>query len=108
MRAEGLATAAAKLPVPDKSKLVFKKKSEYRYIGKDVAPVDQHNIVTGKDIEPSKLPVLDACMIVLMDHGITPPAIVARLIADSLPGQAQIGIAAGTMMIGEKSCAVNG
>jgi citrate synthase len=59
-------------------------------------------IVTGKDMEPRKLPVLDACMIVLMDHGITPTAIVARLIADSLPGQAQVGIAAGTMMIGEK------
>jgi citrate synthase len=59
-------------------------------------------IVTGKDIEPRKLPLMDACMIVLMDHGITPTAIVARLIADSLPGQSQVGIAAGTMMIGEK------
>src|ERR1035438_6139331 len=32
-----LAAAAAKLPVPDKSQLVFKKKSEYRYIGKDLS-----------------------------------------------------------------------
>jgi citrate synthase len=59
-------------------------------------------IVTGKPIERSKLPVMDACMIVLMDHGITPTAMVARLIADSLPGQPQVAIAAGTMMVGEK------
>lgn len=59
-------------------------------------------IVVGKEIERSKLPVLDACMIVLMDHGITPTAMVARLIADSLPTQPQVAIAAGTMMIGEK------
>lgn len=59
-------------------------------------------IVVGKEIERSKLPVFDACMIVLMDHGITPTAMVARLIADSLPGQPQVAIAAGTMMVGEK------
>jgi citrate synthase len=59
-------------------------------------------IVVGKEIERSKLPVLDACMIVLMDHGITPTAMVARLIADSMPTQPQVAIAAGTMMIGEK------
>ncbi len=59
-------------------------------------------IVVGKVLAPAKLPVFDACMIVLMDHGITPTAMVARLMADSLPGQPQIAIAAGTMMIGEK------
>lgn len=59
-------------------------------------------IVVGKMLPPAKLPVFDACMIVLMDHGITPTAMVARLMADSLPGQPQIAIAAGTMMIGDK------
>jgi isoquinoline 1-oxidoreductase beta subunit len=42
--------AAAALPVPAKTELRFKNPSEYRYIGKDVAVVDQHNIVTGKAI----------------------------------------------------------
>jgi citrate synthase len=59
-------------------------------------------IVVGKRLAPAQLPLFDACMIVLMDHGITPTAMVARLMADSLPGQPQIAIAAGTMMIGEK------
>jgi citrate synthase len=59
-------------------------------------------IIVGKALEPAKLPVFDACMIILMDHGITPSAMVARLMADSLPGQPQVAIAAGTMMIGEK------
>ena len=42
--------AAATMPVPAKTELRFKNPSEYRYIGKDVAIVDQHNIVTGKAI----------------------------------------------------------
>jgi isoquinoline 1-oxidoreductase beta subunit len=45
-----LAAAAAKLPVPDKSKLIFKKKSEYRYIGKDVRVYDLTDITHGKAV----------------------------------------------------------
>ncbi len=45
-----LAAAAAKLPVPDKSKLVFKKKSEYRYIGKDLPVYDLADITHGKAV----------------------------------------------------------
>lgn len=45
-----LAAAAAKLPVPDKSKLTFKKKSEYRYIGKDLPIYDLSDILHGKAI----------------------------------------------------------
>jgi isoquinoline 1-oxidoreductase beta subunit len=43
-----LAAAAAKLPVPDKSKLLFKKKSEYRYIGKDIPIYDLADITHGR------------------------------------------------------------
>lgn len=43
-----LAADAAKLPVPDKSKLTFKKKSEYRYIGKDIPIYDLADITHGK------------------------------------------------------------
>ncbi len=45
-----LVASAATLPIPAKQELRFKKPDEYRYIGKDVAIVDQHNIVTGKAI----------------------------------------------------------
>ena len=42
-----LAPAAAKLPVPDKSKLIFKKKAQYRYIGKDLPVYDLADITHG-------------------------------------------------------------
>jgi isoquinoline 1-oxidoreductase beta subunit len=45
-----LVAIAATLPVPAKTDLRFKKPEDYRYIGKDVAILDQHNIVTGKAI----------------------------------------------------------
>ena len=45
-----LAASAAKLPVPDKSQLVFKKKSDYRYIGKDFPIYDLADITHGKAI----------------------------------------------------------
>ncbi len=43
-----LAEAASKLPVPDKSALKFKPKSEYRYIGKPKAPLyDLQDMISG-------------------------------------------------------------
>ena len=43
-----LAAAAAKLPVPPKESVTLKKRSEWRYIGKDTALYDLPDIVTGK------------------------------------------------------------
>ncbi len=43
-----LVAVAATLPVPAKADLKFKNSAEYRYVGKDVAVLDQHAIVTGK------------------------------------------------------------
>jgi isoquinoline 1-oxidoreductase subunit beta len=45
-----LAAAAAKLPVPKKEDVPLKKRSEWRYIGKDSALFDLPDIVTGKAI----------------------------------------------------------
>ena len=45
-----LAASAANLPVPEKSQLVFKKKSDYRYIGKDFPIYDLADITHGKAI----------------------------------------------------------
>lgn len=45
--------------------------------------------------------VLDACLVMLMEHGFTPSALVARLIHDSVPGQSQVAIAAGLLSVGD-------
>jgi isoquinoline 1-oxidoreductase beta subunit len=45
-----LVSIASTLPVPAKQDLRFKKPEDYRYIGKEVPVVDQHNIVTGKAV----------------------------------------------------------
>lgn len=45
--------------------------------------------------------VLDACLVTLMEHGWTPTSIITRLMADSVPGQAQVAIAAGLLAVGD-------
>ncbi len=44
--------------------------------------------------------VLDACLVTLMEHGLNPSTIVTRLIADSVPGEPQVAMAAGLLAIG--------
>ena len=59
-------------------------------------------IVSGREPEPGEVRILDACMIILMDHGITPNALVSRLVEDSMPGDVQVPVAAGLLMVGNK------
>jgi citrate synthase len=59
-------------------------------------------IVTGRFPSSGELRVFDACLTVLMDHGLTPTAVVARLVEDSVPDDIQISIAAGLLMVGNK------
>lgn len=49
---------------------------------------------------PTETRVLDACLVTLMEHGMTISAIVTRLIADNVPGEAQVAMAAGLLPIG--------
>jgi len=58
--------------------------------------------VTGLRPSVAQLRIVDAAMVVLMDHGLTPSALVARLVGDSLPNDPQVAIAAGVMMVGDK------
>ena len=44
--------------------------------------------------------VLDACLVTLMEHGLTPSAVVTRLMADSVPGEPQVAIASGLLAVG--------
>ncbi len=44
--------------------------------------------------------LLDACLVTLMEHGLTPGAVIARLMADSVPEEPQVAIASGLLAIG--------
>ena len=59
-------------------------------------------LVTGRELPDNYARTFDACMVILMDHGITPTALVARMVHDSLPDDVQLPMIAGTMMVGNK------
>jgi citrate synthase len=59
-------------------------------------------LVTGRDLPANYIRTFDASMVILMDHGITPTALVARMVYDSLPEDVQLPMIAGTMMVGNK------
>jgi citrate synthase len=59
-------------------------------------------IVTGRMPEKGELVCFDACMTVLMDHGLTPGAMVARFVEDSVPEDMQVPIAAGLLTVGNR------
>ncbi|MBH0122189.1 citryl-CoA lyase [Rhodococcus sp. HM1] len=44
--------------------------------------------------------VLDACLVTLMEHGWVPTSIVTRLVADSVPDDVQVAMAAGLLSVG--------
>lgn len=44
--------------------------------------------------------VLDACLVTLMEHGLTPSAVITRLMALSVPQEPQVAIASGLLAIG--------
>jgi citrate synthase len=58
-------------------------------------------LIAGRMPTDNEVRVLDACLVTLMEHGWTPTSIIARLAADSVPGQSQVGIAAGLLAIGD-------
>ncbi len=49
---------------------------------------------------PAEARVLDACLVTLMEHGWTPSSIIARVVADSVPDDSQVAIAAGLLSLG--------
>lgn len=59
-------------------------------------------IVTGRLPTMQQTKVFDAALLVLMDHGLTPSALVARLVSDSNPDDIQIPLAAGALMVGNR------
>ncbi|MGO4567088.1 citryl-CoA lyase [Rhizobium sp. 2YAF20] len=59
-------------------------------------------IVTGRKPSREQTRVLDAALLILMDHGLTPSALVARMVADSNREDVQIPLAAGILMVGNR------
>lgn len=59
-------------------------------------------IVTGRMPSAGELRCFDACLTILMDHGITPNALVARLAHDSAPEDIQVAMASALLMVGNR------
>lgn len=57
-------------------------------------------LIAGRLPEPREARLLDACLVTLMEHGLTPSAIVTRMIADNVPAESQVAMAAGLLTIG--------
>jgi citrate synthase len=56
--------------------------------------------VTGRMPTAAQTAVLDACLVTLMEHGLTPSALATRLVYGSTPEATQSAIAAGLLAVG--------
>lgn len=56
--------------------------------------------VTGKMPSEGQTAVVDACLVTLMEHGLTPSVLASRLVYASAPEAMQAGIAAGLLAVG--------
>ena len=57
-------------------------------------------LFTGRRPDAAGIRLLDACLVTLAEHGFTPGAIAARLIADAVPDQMQSAVAGGLLTVG--------
>ena len=69
-------------------------------IGKHTYTEMIYFLTVGRMPSAGETRVLDACLVTLMEHGFTPAALVSRLMAESVPDQIQVSIAAGLLAVG--------
>ena len=56
--------------------------------------------VLGRMPSPAQTAVLDACLVTLMEHGLTPSVLATRLVSTSAPEAMQAAVAAGLLAVG--------
>ncbi|MFT5175083.1 MAG: citrate synthase [Gammaproteobacteria bacterium] len=70
-------------------------------------------MITGKTPGETEVKVIDAVLVTLMEHGMTPSAIAARMVYSSAPESVQAGVSAGLLAVGSvfvgtmEGCAAN-
>lgn len=69
-------------------------------IGKKTFAEVMFSQITGRDARPVDLRIVDAVLITLMEHGLTPSAIATRVVYMSAPENLQGAVAAGLMAVG--------
>jgi citrate synthase len=90
-------------PTCDTGRLLFRGKDTLKdLVGKVTFTESVFLAVTGRLPAPQQTRILDACLVILMDHGITPSALVTRLVADTVPADIQVSMAAGLLTVGNK------
>lgn len=57
-------------------------------------------LLTNRMPDQGQARILDACLVTLMEHGLTPSSIITRIIADNVPGESQVAISAGLLACG--------
>jgi citrate synthase len=90
-------------PTSDVDRLRFRGKDTLKeLVGKATFTESVFLAATGKSPSLQQTRILDACLVILMDHGITPSALVTRLVADTVPADIQVSMAAGLLTVGNK------
>lgn len=56
----------------------------------------------GREASPAELTIYEAVLVALMEHGLTPSAIAARMVYSSSPENLQSGVAAGLLAVGSR------
>jgi citrate synthase len=59
-------------------------------------------LVLGRVPTPGQIAVIDGCLVALMEHGLTPSALAARLVYSSSTEALQAGVAAGLLGVGSR------
>jgi citrate synthase len=58
--------------------------------------------IVGRVPSPAEAALVDACLVALMEHGLTPSVLAARLVYSSSPEALQSGVAAGLLAVGSR------